>query len=87
EPDPSNRKLMVTLAGRDAVGAFTLKRAYRIDPSDPSYAAELAGVVSLGVLEGRWKATANPSTDIAAAPPPPARMPAPAAPVGYAPAP
>ncbi|RTL72118.1 MAG: DUF2066 domain-containing protein [Hyphomicrobiales bacterium] len=87
EPDAGNRKLMVTLAGRDAVGAFTLKRAYRIDPSDPSYAAELAGVVSLGVLEGRWKAIANPSTDMVAAPPPPPRMPAPAAPVGYAPAP
>lgn len=61
EPDPGARKLNVTLSGRDAVGAFTLKRSYRIDASDPAYAAELAGVVSLGILEGRWKAIAGPS--------------------------
>lgn len=61
EPDPATRKLNVTLSGRDAVGAFTLKRTYRIDASDPAYAAELAGVVSLGILEGRWKAIAGPS--------------------------
>lgn len=58
EPEPASRKLNVTLTGRDAVGAFTLKRSYRLDPSDPSYAAELAGVVSMGILEGRWKAVA-----------------------------
>lgn len=61
EPDPAARKLTVTLSGRDAVGAFTLKRTYRIDANDPAYAAELAGVVSLGILEGRWKAIAGPS--------------------------
>lgn len=69
EPDPAARKLHVTLSGRDAVGAFTLKRSYRLDPSDPNYAAEFAGVVSLGILEGRWKAVASPST--AAEQPPP----------------
>lgn len=58
EPDPATRKLNVTLSGRDAVGAFTLKRAYRLDPADPAYASELAGVVSMGILEGRWKSIA-----------------------------
>jgi hypothetical protein len=57
EPDPAASRLNVILSGRDAVGAFTLRRAYRIDPSDPGYTSELAAVVSLGVLEGRWKAT------------------------------
>jgi hypothetical protein len=56
EIDEGARRLNVTLSGRDAVGAFTLKRAYRLDASDPNYASELAGVVSLGILEGRWKA-------------------------------
>lgn len=74
EPDPSTRKLNVTLSGRDAVGAFTLKRTYRIDASDPAYAAELAGVVSLGILEGRWKAIAGPSQGREAPPPPSARQ-------------
>ncbi|HJZ42815.1 MAG TPA: DUF2066 domain-containing protein, partial [Hyphomicrobiaceae bacterium] len=49
-------RLNVTLSGRDAVGAFTLKRAYRLDAGDPAYTSELAAVVSLGILEGRWKA-------------------------------
>lgn len=56
EPDPAGKRLNVTLSGRDAVGAFVLKRAYRLDAADPGYASELAGVVALGVLEGRWKA-------------------------------
>jgi len=56
EQDVAAKRLSVTLAGRDAVGAFALKRSYRIDPADPSYTSELAAVVSLGILEGRWKA-------------------------------
>jgi uncharacterized protein DUF2066 len=56
EHDTGTNRLNVTLSGRDAVGAFTLKRAYRIDASDPGYTSELAAVVSLGILEGRWKA-------------------------------
>lgn len=64
EPDPAARRLNVTLSGRDAAGAFTLKRAYRIDAGDPNYAAELAGVVSLGILEGRWKAIATPGSGV-----------------------
>jgi hypothetical protein len=69
EPDASTRRLNVTLSGRDAVGAFTLRRAYRIDAADPGYASELAAVISLGVLEGRWKAVRlrGSSPDMAAA--------------------
>jgi hypothetical protein len=55
EQDAAAGRLHVTLTGRDAVGAFTLKRAYRLDASDPGYASELAAVISLGILEGRWK--------------------------------
>ena len=56
EPDGATKRLNVTLIGTDAVGAIAWKRAYRIDSADPGYAVELAAVVSLGVLEGRWKA-------------------------------
>ena len=56
EQDDAAGRLNVTLSGRDAVGAFTLKRAYRLDAGDPAYTNELAAVVSLGILEGRWKA-------------------------------
>jgi hypothetical protein len=56
EPDVAGRRLNVTLIGSDAVGALSWTKAYRLDLSDPAYTIELAGVVSLGVLEGRWKA-------------------------------
>jgi hypothetical protein len=56
ERDAAARRLNVTLSGRDAVGAFTLRRAYRVDAADPGYANDLAAVISLGILEGRWKA-------------------------------
>jgi hypothetical protein len=56
ERDASAKHLTVTLAGRDAVGAFSLRRTYRIDASDPGYTSDVAAVVSLGILEGRWKA-------------------------------
>ena len=56
ERDASAKHLTVSLAGRDAVGAFGLRRTYRIDASDPGYTSDYAAVVSLGVLEGRWKA-------------------------------
>lgn len=56
EPDPSTHKVTVTIAGRDAVGQFSLKRVYRYADGDLAYTLELASVVSLGVLEGRWKA-------------------------------
>lgn len=60
ETDPSTKKVLVTLAGQDAVGPFLLKRAYRVTDGDISYTAELAAVVALGVLEGRWKAVRAP---------------------------
>ena len=56
ERDASAKHLTVSLVGRDAVGAFGLRRTYRIDASDPGYTSDYAAVVSLGVLEGRWKA-------------------------------
>jgi hypothetical protein len=56
EPDTTAGRLSVTLAGTDAVGEITLKRPYRIDAGDPGYASELAAVVGLRILEGRWKA-------------------------------
>jgi hypothetical protein len=56
EHDAAAGRLDVTLSGRDAVGAFTLRRTYRVDAADPGYANDLAAVISLGILEGRWKA-------------------------------
>jgi hypothetical protein len=56
DPDTASKKLTVTLAGRDAVGPLLLKRTYRNADGDLDYASQLAAVVSLGVLEGRWKA-------------------------------
>jgi hypothetical protein len=49
-------RLAVTLAGIDAVGPFVLVRQYRIDPVDPGYTRELAAVVAMRTIEGRWKA-------------------------------
>ncbi len=53
---PRRKRLNVTLAGIDAVGALNLKRSYRVFDGDTRYAMELAAVVGQGVLEGRWKA-------------------------------
>jgi hypothetical protein len=57
EPDTEAGRLAVTLAGRDGVGEFLLRRHYRVDPADPGYVRELSAVVALRILEGRWKAT------------------------------
>jgi uncharacterized protein DUF2066 len=54
--DAATGRLAVTLAGADAVGPFVLARQYRVDPADPGYTRELAAVVSLRIVEGRWKA-------------------------------
>ena len=75
EPDPAAKKMVVTLAGQDAVGPILLKRTYRTPVGDTAYAAELAAVVALGVLEGRWKAvkaTAPGDAQTAAVPSAPA---------------
>ncbi len=61
EPDLAAKKMVVTLAGRDAVGPILLKRSYRISDGDLAYTSELAAVVGLGVLEGRWKAVKGSS--------------------------
>lgn len=65
EPDTASRRMDVTLVGRDAVGPFLLKRSYRISQGDLAYASELAAVVSLGILEGRWKALKSGTSDSA----------------------
>lgn len=56
EPDQGAKKLNVTLVGLDASGPINLKRSYRVPDGDYVYAGEFAAVVSLGILEGRWKA-------------------------------
>ncbi len=56
EPDGAARRLHVTMTGTDGVGPFVLKRTWRMDPSDAAYTGELAAVVALGIVEGRWKA-------------------------------
>lgn len=62
EPDPAARKVHITLSGTDAVGSFVLRRSYRLDPADDfAYTAELAAVVALGVVEGRWKSMRAPA--------------------------
>lgn len=55
EIDEAGRQLNVTLAGIDTAGIVAWKRGYRIADGDVDYAMQLAAVVSLGVLEGRWK--------------------------------
>jgi len=67
-PDAAAGRLNVTLAGKDAVGAFVLRRQYRVDPADPAYARELAAVVALRTLEGRWKTTNARGTAMTVAP-------------------
>jgi hypothetical protein len=56
EIDTAAKRLHVTLSGIDAVGPVWLKRSYRLSGGDVGYAMELAAVIGLGVLEGRWKA-------------------------------
>ncbi len=55
ERDKSVQKLHVRLIGRDAVGPINFARSYRVFDGDYGFASELAAVVSLGILEGRWK--------------------------------
>jgi hypothetical protein len=72
EPDLAAKKVVVTLAGRDAVGPLLLKRTYRVTDGDFAYTSELAAVVALGVLEGRWKATKSTAQAAAYTPEQPA---------------
>lgn len=54
--DSAKGRLKVTLSGQDAAGPISWTHTYRINDGDVDYAMEYAAVVSLGVLEGRWKA-------------------------------
>lgn len=63
ETDLAAKKVLVTLTGQDAVGPFVLKRTYRVSDGDLGYTSELAAVVALGVLEGRWKAVKSHGSD------------------------
>lgn len=56
EVDRSTNRLKVRIDGHDSVGPVNWSRSYRIYDGDAAYAMELAAVVTLGVLEGRWKA-------------------------------
>ncbi|MEQ1576543.1 MAG: DUF2066 domain-containing protein [Hyphomicrobium sp.] len=64
EIDAATKQVHVTLAGHDAAGPFSWKRSYRASDGDTGYAMELASVVSLGVLEGRWKALKSGGTGV-----------------------
>lgn len=55
EADKATNTVVVTLTGQDAVGPILLKRTYRLTDGDVAYASELAAIVGLGVIEGRWK--------------------------------
>lgn len=56
EPDTASRRLNITLIGRDASGPISLKSRYPLADGDLAYAMEYAAVISLGIIEGRWKA-------------------------------
>jgi hypothetical protein len=56
ELDVAKKRLNVTLVGRDEIGDIAWRRSQRLDLSDQAYTVEVAAVVSLGVIEGRWKA-------------------------------
>lgn len=56
EVDRTAGRLTLTLIGADTVGPLRLKRTYRIEDGDLSYAMEYAAVITLGILEGRFKA-------------------------------
>jgi hypothetical protein len=66
-PDAASGRLAVTLVGIDAVGPMYLQRQYRVDAADPGYARELAAVVALRTIEGRWKAVNTRDSTTAAA--------------------
>lgn len=65
EPDLAARKLHVTLAGRDAAGPLHLRRSYRLEDGDLAYTSELAGIISLSILDGRWKVVRSPPGELA----------------------
>lgn len=86
EPEPAAKKLHVTLAGYDAAGPISLKRSYRVSDGDYTYAGDMAALVSLGILEGRWKALRAPGGAVAAVDTEPAAAGAPVWSAGASPA-
>ena len=50
------RHFEVVLVGRDSVGGFAIRRTFPMIDGDPAFTAEMAAVIGLGILEGRWKA-------------------------------
>lgn len=56
EPDLAARRLKLRVSGSDGVGPFVLTRSFRFEQADIGYGSELAAVIVLGILEGRWKA-------------------------------
>ena len=59
------RRSTVTIAGQDPSGPFVWKRSYRIADGDVAYALELASVITLGVIEGRWKVARSQGLGVA----------------------
>ncbi len=55
QPDLSTKRLTLDLAGTDPVGPIRLQRRFRFETDDLAFGMELAAVVALGVVEGRWK--------------------------------
>lgn len=54
--DEAAKAVQVTVVGQDAVGEVNWQQRYELLDNDIAYTLELVSVVSLGVLEGRWKA-------------------------------
>ena len=54
--DQPSKKIHVSIVGRDGVGPINWTHSYRLVDGDVAYTLELVAVVTLGVLEGRWKA-------------------------------
>lgn len=63
EADGAAHRLHVWLIGNDPAGPIVLKRSYRLPGGDIAYTMELAAVVGLGVIEGRWKARSSQGDD------------------------
>ena len=65
EIDSPGKKIDVTIAGQDPSGPFVWKRSYRIADGDVAYTLELASVITLGMIEGRWKVARSQGLGVA----------------------
>lgn len=57
EFDAHATQLQLRLAGRDAVGNFSLSRTYRVSDGDKDQAAQMAAAIAMKIIENRWKST------------------------------